>query len=42
MIERYARPRMKQVWSDENKYDKWLLIELAGMRGLDSDGHDSG
>ncbi len=29
MIERYARPRMKQVWSDENKYDKWLLIELA-------------
>ena len=29
MIERYARPRMKRVWSDENKYDKWLLIELA-------------
>ena len=29
MIDRYARPRMKQVWSDENKYDKWLLIELA-------------
>ena len=20
---------MKQVWSDENKYDKWLLVELA-------------
>ncbi len=29
MIERYARPRMKRVWSDESKYDKWLLIELA-------------
>ena len=29
MIERYARRRMKRVWSDENKYDKWLLIELA-------------
>lgn len=29
MIERYARPRMKQVWSDESKYDKWLLVELA-------------
>ena len=29
MIERYARPRMKQVWSDESKYDKWLQVELA-------------
>lgn len=29
MIERYARPRMKHVWSDENKYDHWLRIELA-------------
>ena len=29
MIERYSRPRMKQVWSDESKYGKWLLIELA-------------
>ena len=24
MIERYSRPAMKQVWSDENKYRKWL------------------
>ena len=29
MIERYARPRMKQVWSDESKYGKWLQVELA-------------
>ena len=29
MIERYSRPRMKRVWSDENRYDKWLLVELA-------------
>ena len=29
MIDRYARPRMKQVWSEENKFDKWLLVELA-------------
>ena len=29
MIDRYARPRMKRVWSDQSKYDKWLLIELA-------------
>jgi adenylosuccinate lyase len=29
MIDRYSRPRMKQVWSDENKYSKWLQVELA-------------
>ena len=29
MIERYSRPGMKQVWSDENKYLKWLAVELA-------------
>lgn len=29
MIERYSRPAMKRVWSDENKYDKWLQVELA-------------
>ena len=29
MIERYSRPAMKQVWSDENKYMKWLEVELA-------------
>ena len=29
MIDRYARQRMKRVWSDKSKYDKWLLIELA-------------
>ena len=29
MIDRYSRPKMKQVWSDENKYGKWLQVELA-------------
>ena len=29
MIERYSRPKMKFVWSDKNKYDKWLIIEIA-------------
>ena len=29
MIDRYSRPRMKKVWSDENKYGKWLQVELA-------------
>ena len=29
MIERYSRPQMKKVWSDENKFDKWLEVEIA-------------
>ncbi|MDM7999002.1 MAG: adenylosuccinate lyase, partial [Dehalococcoidia bacterium] len=29
MIERYSRPEMKKVWSDESKFEKWLKVELA-------------
>jgi len=29
MIERYTRPQMKRVWSDENKFAKWLEVEIA-------------
>ncbi len=29
MIERYSRPGMKEVWSDENKFNKWLEVEIA-------------
>ncbi len=29
MIERYSRPEMKKVWSDENKFNKWLEVEMA-------------
>lgn len=29
MIERYSRPRMKKIWSDENKFDLWLRVEVA-------------
>jgi len=29
MIERYSRPQMKRVWSDENKFTKWLEVEIA-------------
>jgi adenylosuccinate lyase len=33
MIERYSRPEMKQVWSDENKFQKWLKVEIAVCEG---------
>ncbi|MFC2066696.1 adenylosuccinate lyase [Chloroflexota bacterium] len=29
MIERYSLPEMKRVWSDENKFGKWLDVEIA-------------
>ncbi|MFC1917294.1 adenylosuccinate lyase [Chloroflexota bacterium] len=29
MIERYTRPQMKRVWSEKNKFNKWLEVEIA-------------
>jgi adenylosuccinate lyase len=29
MIERYTRPKMGAIWTEENKYGKWLAVELA-------------
>ncbi|MBM3118092.1 MAG: adenylosuccinate lyase [Chloroflexi bacterium] len=33
MIERYSRPQMKKIWSEENKFDKWLQVEIAVCEG---------
>jgi len=29
MIPRYTRPEMGSIWSDENKFQKWLDVEIA-------------
>jgi adenylosuccinate lyase len=29
MIERYARPEMARIWSQDAKYEAWLKVELA-------------
>ncbi len=29
MIARYTRPEMGRIWSDENKFRKWLDVEIA-------------
>jgi adenylosuccinate lyase len=29
MIKRYSRPQMKRIWSDKNKFDQWLKVEIA-------------
>mgnify|MGYP001334318457 FL=1 len=38
MIERYTRPEMGKVWSEQNKYDKWLLVEVAASEAWCEDG----
>src|SRR5438034_687346 len=29
MISRYTRPEMSRIWSDENRFRRWLDVELA-------------
>lgn len=29
MIERYSRPEMASIWTDQNRYQKWLDVEMA-------------
>ena len=38
MIDRYSRPEMKRVWSDDNKYSKWLKVELASCQAWTDEG----
>src|SRR5271155_5076279 len=34
LIARYTRPEMGRVWSDENRFQKWLEVELAASETL--------
>ena len=34
MISRYTRPEMGHIWSEENKFQKWLDVELAATETL--------
>jgi adenylosuccinate lyase len=34
MIDRYTRPEMGRIWSEENKYREWLEVELATAEAL--------
>ncbi|MBZ2186202.1 MAG: adenylosuccinate lyase [Bryobacter sp.] len=34
MIQRYTRPEMGRIWSDQNKYQCWLDVELAASEAL--------
>lgn len=39
MIERYSRPEMTDIWSDENQYQAWLDVELAACWAWSRLGH---
>jgi adenylosuccinate lyase len=34
MIARYTRPEMGRIWSDQNKFQQWLEVELAAAEAL--------
>ncbi len=31
-LERYTRPEMKNIWSDETKYQTWLQVEIEASQ----------
>jgi len=38
VIDRYTRPAMGKIWTEENKYRCWLLVESAASNVLAEDG----
>ena len=38
MIDRYTRPAIGRIWSEENKYRCWLEVEIAASAVLAADG----
>src|ERR1039457_3152057 len=34
MIPRYTRPEMGRIWSEQNKFQQWLEVELAASGAL--------
>jgi adenylosuccinate lyase len=34
MIQRYTRPEMGRIWSEENGFQKWLDVEILAAEGL--------
>ena len=38
MIERYTRPEMGRIWEAENRYAKWLDVEIAACEAMTAEG----
>jgi adenylosuccinate lyase len=38
MIARYTRPELTRIWSDQNRFDIWLGVELASCEAMEAAG----
>src|SRR5678816_1528888 len=38
MIQRYSRPAMREIWSEQRKLEIWLQIELLASQALSKEG----
>ena len=38
MIDRYTRPEIGGIWEDENRYAKWLQVEIAACEAMCEEG----
>jgi adenylosuccinate lyase len=38
LIDRYTRPAMGRIWTEDNKYNCWLKVESAASTVLAEDG----
>ena len=38
MISRYTRPEMGRIWEPENRYTKWLEVEIAACEAMTDEG----
>jgi adenylosuccinate lyase len=34
MIPRYTHPEMGRIWSDQRRYETWLLVETAAVEAM--------
>ena len=39
MIRRYSRPKMSAIWTEENRFQKMLNVEIACVEGMARLGH---
>ena len=39
MISRYSRKELTDIWSEENKYQIWLDIEIAAAQAMEKLGY---
>ena len=39
MIERYSREEMSNIWTDQNRYEAWLEVEILACEAWSKLGH---